>query len=411
MNRLIRIAVVGCIIVAAGAATWGCNDKKDKELTLEEYFQKVDAIDNDSTARTDAVFADLGDDSEMQEFQDAFKAAAPILADAARDFDDLNPPDEAKNEHDAMAAALNNFADKMGDIADAVDDIDASTPDELFAAIDEQGFTDANNAFTEKCLALQELATDKGIDVEIDCGDDEEASTDAEQTVRDVAAAWNAKDVDAFLTHFTDAGLSSAFGDGEPVSRDDIVAGLQEDIGDGTIEARDISSETTDAGADVTVLWASGFVMERFRFSLIQDAGEWKINAQENLGAEPAPGSAVVDVNMNEFAFNLDTADIPDGQFSFRFTNGGQQPHQAIIQKIPADLDLQAALASDEEPEDVVNVAGMAPMEPGSSETVVFANKLEPGRYVLLCFVPDTAEGPDGTPHAFKGMVKEFSVQ
>jgi hypothetical protein len=32
---------------------------------------------------------------------------------------------------------------------------------------------------------------------------------------------------------------------------------------------------------------------------------------------------------------------------------------------------------------------------------------LTPGNYVLLCFVPDPA---DGKPHLMKGMVREFTI-
>jgi hypothetical protein len=28
----------------------------------------------------------------------------------------------------------------------------------------------------------------------------------------------------------------------------------------------------------------------------------------------------------------------------------------------------------------------------------------------MVCFLPDTSEGPEGAPHAFKGMVREFTI-
>ena len=33
--------------------------------------------------------------------------------------------------------------------------------------------------------------------------------------------------------------------------------------------------------------------------------------------------------------------------------------------------------------------------------------RLEPGNYLFVCFVPDSA---DGAPHLMKGMVREFTV-
>ena len=53
---------------------------------------------------------------------------------------------------------------------------------------------------------------------------------------------------------------------------------------------------------------------------------------------------------------------------------------------------------------------GEASGEPGDEFNFVFAAPLAPGRYAFVCFFPDTTEGPEGTPHAFKGMATEFTV-
>ena len=45
-------------------------------------------------------------------------------------------------------------------------------------------------------------------------------------------------------------------------------------------------------------------------------------------------------------------------------------------------------------------------MEPGDTRNIVFTDSLPDGRYVMLCFLPDT----DGAPHVSKGMWKEFRV-
>jgi hypothetical protein len=42
----------------------------------------------------------------------------------------------------------------------------------------------------------------------------------------------------------------------------------------------------------------------------------------------------------------------------------------------------------------------------GGSQTIDL--ELEPGRYAVLCFVPDREGGP---PHAFKGMISEVEVK
>jgi hypothetical protein len=40
---------------------------------------------------------------------------------------------------------------------------------------------------------------------------------------------------------------------------------------------------------------------------------------------------------------------------------------------------------------------------------MVLEKDVTPGRYVMICFMPDT-EG-DGTPHAFMGMTADFTLK
>jgi plastocyanin len=48
--------------------------------------------------------------------------------------------------------------------------------------------------------------------------------------------------------------------------------------------------------------------------------------------------------------------------------------------------------------------SGLAAGGGADEEAITF--DVEPGNYGVLCFVP----APDGTPHAFMGMQKEFTV-
>ena len=54
MNRIARTAALATIALLAVAGGWACNDDGGDDLTLAEYFQRVDEIDNDSTERIDA---------------------------------------------------------------------------------------------------------------------------------------------------------------------------------------------------------------------------------------------------------------------------------------------------------------------------------------------------------------------
>lgn len=119
-------------------------------------------------------------------------------------------------------------------------------------------------------------------------------------------------------------------------------------------------------------------------------------------GAAAAPN--VVVVKTSDYAF-----DAPDtvraGLTTVRLiTNPGQEMHQVgLIRldsgKTPADF-ANATKAPGPMPKWAVEVAGVNPPAPG--QTAEATLNLEPGHYLLVCFVPS----PDGVPHIAKGMVR-----
>jgi hypothetical protein len=407
------LSALAIVAVALGAVA--CNDGGDK-LTLEEYFQEVDQIDNDSTERIDAAFNDITDQSDIQQFKDAFKQFAPILDDAADHFDALDPPDDVREAHDAMAEALNAFADKANDIAADVDEIEASTPEELFTAIDEEGFSEAADAFDARCLDLQQIANDHSVVVDLDCGDEDEAAAEVEQTMRDAMAAWNGQDAGTFLTFFTDKAISEIFGEGEPVTREEVAGFLPEIIGDPQLVLHELTTEADGDTGAATVLWESEPFLEHIRFAMVNEEGAWRIDSQDYIDVEDLPdGTTMVHVDVNEFAFGVADDDLisanASGLIGFEITNVGEQTHHFGLLRLPAEGDIQELLMSEEDAPGL-DVAGFTdPIEPGETNRAwVFIEPLEPGRYAMVCFLPDTTEGAEGTPHAFKGMVHEFTI-
>jgi hypothetical protein len=85
--------------------------------------------------------------------------------------------------------------------------------------------------------------------------------------------------------------------------------------------------------------------------------------------------------------------------------NTGKEQHELFLFYITGDQTLQELL---ELPEKQVNKFTQAvdrvEAAPGASDQ--FNADLVPGRFGYVCFV----ESPDGPPHAFLGMVGEFTV-
>jgi len=132
------------------------------------------------------------------------------------------------------------------------------------------------------------------------------------------------------------------------------------------------------------------------------------VTGPSNVGQVSAP-KADVDVVMKDFAFGLPST-IKSGLLTYKVTNEGPQPHEMAMMKLAPGKtidDVKAALQSPSGgplPGDFVGGAGA--LAPGSSAWLRMS--LEPGNYVVVCFVPDPASGK---AHAELGMITPFTVQ
>jgi len=128
----------------------------------------------------------------------------------------------------------------------------------------------------------------------------------------------------------------------------------------------------------------------------------------------PAPEpSADVTIGAADYKFEI-PANITAGTHTFKFVNGGPQPHEVeIIRLAPGktmkDLgDFMAKAYADkmDGPPPGDGIGGITALIPGGTE--YFTANMTPGNYVMICFVPDMK---DGKPHSDHGMVKEFTVK
>ena len=125
--------------------------------------------------------------------------------------------------------------------------------------------------------------------------------------------------------------------------------------------------------------------------------------------ADAAGGDATeIAVTGTEYAYEADVEGITAGPIAVTFDNQGKEEHQVSIVRLKegktqADF---AALAGD--PSQFAGVletfGGPNAVAPGESNSTL--QVLEPGDYFFVCFVP----GPDGQPHAAKGMLLPLTV-
>jgi len=245
------------------------------------------------------------------------------------------------------------------------------------------------------------------------CGGDGEGSeedrAEVEQTIRDLAA-YGAEDIDAFLEQVTDNVLDDFFGFSREECRQNAADCVGEPSEVTAIKDLKVSGDEAEAELTFTGEEEGESFDEKFRVLLIKEEGVWKLDGFAGANEEIPEGVDVVDLELNEFSFEFDTQKTRGGGFAFSIKNSGDQAHEVVLVKVPEDLDIEAALESEDQPEGVEDIASNGPFPPGDEGTLVFDEPLEPGRYVLLCFLPDS-EDPEGTQHANKGMWAEFTVE
>jgi hypothetical protein len=213
--------------------------------------------------------------------------------------------------------------------------------------------------------------------------------------------------VDFFFAHTTDSALEDFFG----LSREACQAAAAECIGD-PIGVERLEDTEIEGEAASTAIWTEDG--EAFTAHLVMEDGTWKLNTVA-FGPKKLPeGVTPVELSIDEYSFEFDESKITDGNIGFPFTNQGEQAHEIAIARINDEFDLEALaehIAANPQglgglPPGVEDfpVAGFAP--PGTSGNLVLRRPLDPGRYLMACFI----SGEEGTAHALLGMNKEFTV-
>lgn len=167
---MIRVLVAALALIGGGTLVAACNDDGGS-LSLEEYFERVDELDqaqqDRSTELEDELDA-LGEDASVDQVADSFQDQIGVLRDFVDDMDDLEPPDEVRETHDEAVRALNAAADQF---ASALEDFrDAASIEAAFAAFESADLSESEKA-DDACRELQAIANDNDVGVDLDCGD------------------------------------------------------------------------------------------------------------------------------------------------------------------------------------------------------------------------------------------------
>jgi len=165
-------AVVAAAVAVALVALLLLRGDGGEKVSLDEYFQQFDAIEESMKTSVGALEesgAAVGED--VQATRDYVDGYYGIVQKGLTDVKALKPPAEVKDAHDEFAATLGNMISLWKGLSDRLANV--QTTEELGTLLTglagETDWTETSQKFTDACRALQTIATDKGIAVTLDC--------------------------------------------------------------------------------------------------------------------------------------------------------------------------------------------------------------------------------------------------
>jgi plastocyanin len=126
-----------------------------------------------------------------------------------------------------------------------------------------------------------------------------------------------------------------------------------------------------------------------------------------------------LEVTGVDFAFTGLPDEIPGGNVTVHFTNGGEAPHEIAFVNIGDEANADGFFddfgpviqGGAPWPDYITNVAGANEAEPGADFTATY--QLDPGTYMVFCALTGTPEDPEAEeapPHFTQGMQQVVTV-
>jgi uncharacterized cupredoxin-like copper-binding protein len=159
-------------------------------------------------------------------------------------------------------------------------------------------------------------------------------------------------------------------------------------------------------------------------YVVLTEEGAWATPLTIHAAADATPSAqpepdASPEIVLQEYAFDHLSDTFAAGRHIWKVTNGGHQPHQMIVGKVPDGMTFQQVLAGFQPPPDGTPVAGamrradfhavggLEIISPGNSAWSII-DLQEPGTYAVVCLVPDEHSG---MLHVAEGMAAVFTVE
>lgn len=161
--KLVATVAAGVAVALTAAA---CGGGGSDSLTLEEYFDEIEALDKRFNEDSDALDAAFNSD-DLDEIKGAFEDGAANVEEFVNELDSIDPPDEVQEAHDEAVSAGGELVTAFKAMSDDVQNVESV--DDL-VSLNTDDAAAASERFTAACFDIQQVATDNEIEVTLSCG-------------------------------------------------------------------------------------------------------------------------------------------------------------------------------------------------------------------------------------------------
>ena len=167
---------LAAVLLAFGAIASACGSGGEA-LTLEEFFQRVGELDDEQATREGEIEAQLEDLETLEEaealarIRDNFPQFVTLLEDFVDGLAALEPPEEAAELHEEVVRAGREVVRLFGDLVGEVENVESL--EDFFVLFEIEEVNAATERFDQVCLDTEQFAANNGIEVDLDCDDEE----------------------------------------------------------------------------------------------------------------------------------------------------------------------------------------------------------------------------------------------
>ena len=173
--RSLILALIATLLLTVSALAASCGG--EEALTLEEYFQQVEALkataEERATEFEDAFDAELdaaaSEEERLAVLEDNFTNIQPIFTAFVDGLNDLAPPAAVEELHKEYVDASAEFLASIEEVFSGLSDLEPAAG--LESLFEDTDLDQAGVRFVETCAALQDIADENEIDVDLDCED------------------------------------------------------------------------------------------------------------------------------------------------------------------------------------------------------------------------------------------------